>query len=100
MAVQGRPPKPPTKPRKRTWVTSSQYGALALEIRDARNRAGLSQRELAARLGKPPSWVAKVEMKERRLDILEFIALARALRLSEMDLLKIISKRLSARIEI
>jgi len=33
----------------------------------------LSQRELARRLGKPPSFVDKIKQLERRLDILEFI---------------------------
>jgi hypothetical protein len=37
----------------------------------------MSQRALAAALDKPPSWVAKIEQQERRLDVLEFIAIAR-----------------------
>ena len=38
----------------------------------SREIAGLSQRELAARLGVAHSWVAKVENGERRVDLLEF----------------------------
>ena len=33
--------------------------------------AGLSQRDLAARLKVPHSWVAKVESGERRIDVVE-----------------------------
>jgi transcriptional regulator with XRE-family HTH domain len=57
-------------------------------LRDARTDAGLTQRDLAARLKKEPSWVAKIELGERRLDIVEFIAIARALGLKEDDLLR------------
>ncbi|MDG2531025.1 helix-turn-helix domain-containing protein [Caulobacter endophyticus] len=46
---------------------------------ETRKTVGLSQRELADRLGKPRSFVSKIEGRERRLDVVEFIALARAL---------------------
>ncbi|MFD2741146.1 helix-turn-helix domain-containing protein [Sulfitobacter aestuarii] len=39
---------------------------------ELRVQRGLSQKNLAACLGKPPSYVAKVELCERRLDIIEF----------------------------
>ena len=41
--------------------------------------AGISQRQMAQRLGKPPSFVNKIELIERRIDVLEFIAVAKAL---------------------
>ena len=45
----------------------------------ARKAAGLTQHALARRLKKPQSFVAKYEGGERRLDVVEFIAIARAL---------------------
>jgi transcriptional regulator with XRE-family HTH domain len=39
----------------------------------------LTQRDLADRLHKPESFVAKYEGGERRLDVVEFVAIARAL---------------------
>jgi transcriptional regulator with XRE-family HTH domain len=45
----------------------------------ARKAAGLTQQALAARLKKPQSFVAKYEGGERRLDVVEFIAISRAL---------------------
>ena len=36
-----------------------------------RKEAGLSQAELAKQLGKPPSFVGKYELGERRLDVVE-----------------------------
>ena len=40
---------------------------------------------LAAKIGKPPSYVAKIELKERRLDPVEWLELLRALGASELD---------------
>jgi transcriptional regulator with XRE-family HTH domain len=45
----------------------------------ARKAAGLTQHDLARLLKKPQSFVAKYEGGERRLDVVEFIAIARAL---------------------
>ena len=52
---------------------SKQYRALLAQIRATRENAGLSQRALASALKVPPSWVAKVESGERRLDLVEFV---------------------------
>lgn len=48
-------------------------------IADARERAKLTQAELASRLGKPQSFVSKYESGERRLDVIEFILVCNAL---------------------
>lgn len=45
----------------------------------AREKAGLTQQQLAERLGKPQSFVAKYEGGERRIDVIEFLTIARAL---------------------
>jgi transcriptional regulator with XRE-family HTH domain len=49
-----------------------EYGALRTELRAVREGAALTQRQLAARLKVPHSWVAKVEGGERRIDLIEF----------------------------
>jgi len=53
-------------------VHTPEYRALRAELQNVRTEAGLSQRELAARLNTPHSWVAKVENGERRIDMVEF----------------------------
>jgi transcriptional regulator with XRE-family HTH domain len=53
-------------------VHTPEYARLRSLLRDARAKAGLSQRELAARLDVPHSWIAKVENGERRIDLIEF----------------------------
>jgi transcriptional regulator with XRE-family HTH domain len=52
-------------------VHTKEYKALRAELRATRQKAGLSQRDLAAKLGVPHSWVAKVEAGERRIDVVE-----------------------------
>jgi len=47
----------------------------------ARKDAGLTQQELAMRLGRPQSFVSKTERGERRLDVIEFLEVAQALNL-------------------
>lgn len=44
-----------------------------------RKSKNLTQAEVAERLGRPQSFVAKYEGGERRLDVAEFIEVARAL---------------------
>lgn len=46
---------------------------------EARERSGLKQMEVAARLGVPASYLSKVENGTRRLDAIELIRLAEAL---------------------
>lgn len=57
-------------------------------ILDARKRADLTQSELAERLGKPQSFVSKYESGERRLDVLEFLDVTRALGIDPCRLLR------------
>lgn len=52
------------------------FRALLVEERKVKN---LTQTEIAKRLGKPPSYVAKYELGERRLDVLEFLDLSEAI---------------------
>ena len=53
-------------------VHTAEYATLRSELRSARESAGMSQRDLAAILKVPHSWVAKVESGERRIDAIEF----------------------------
>ncbi|MCC7409887.1 MAG: helix-turn-helix transcriptional regulator [Phycisphaeraceae bacterium] len=50
--------------------------------------AGLSQRDLAARLGKPPSYVHKCEVAERKLDPLELLEWWRGCDLDPLKVLR------------
>ncbi len=60
-------------------LRSSDHIRLISLLASAREKAGLTQQQLADRLGKPQSFVAKYEGGERRIDVIEFLAIARAL---------------------
>lgn len=60
-------------------IRSPQHQALLDLLVAARREAKLTQAAVAERLGRPQSFIAKVENGERRLDIVEFIALVEAL---------------------
>jgi transcriptional regulator with XRE-family HTH domain len=59
---------------------SLAYKRFRLRLCQARTESRLTQREVASRLGKPPSYVAKVELGERRLDAVELAAFIRIYR--------------------
>ena len=52
-----------------------------------RTDRGVTQTELARRLGKPQSFVAKYEGGERRLSVIEFIDIAEALQIRPSHLI-------------
>ncbi|MEK7741331.1 MAG: helix-turn-helix transcriptional regulator [Pseudomonadota bacterium] len=55
-----------------------------IELRESKN---VTQVELAQRLGKPQSYVSKVEILERRLDVIELIDWLKVLDASIFDFL-------------
>ena len=66
--------------------------AIASAIATARRHAQVSQRQLARKLGVPPNWIQRVESLERRVDVAEFIAIARALDVNPVSLLSRVLK--------
>lgn len=65
-------------------------------LASARRELGISQRELARRVGKPPSFINKIELFERRIDLLEFIVIAEALEQAPGDLIAMLRSKLPA----
>jgi len=68
-------------------VYTQQYRRFRAQLIQARKAAGLTQVELATQLNRPQSFVSKVERGERRLDVVEFLEVARVLRLDVMAFL-------------
>ena len=60
-------------------LRSPEHRALCALLVAARRKQGLKQADVAARLGKPQSYVAKYEGGERRLDIVEFLRVSEAI---------------------
>lgn len=62
-----------------TALHSEEYQRFAQALAEARRRSGLSQYELADRLGADQSYVSKYEHGRRRLDVIEFMRIMAAL---------------------
>ena len=63
------------------------YKTLRKFLIEARKNAKLTQMELSSRLNRPQSFVSKYERGERRLDVIEFGEVARALGVNPVQLL-------------
>ena len=60
-------------------IYTDRHKKLCELLKKQRQAAGLTQTTVAGRLGKPPSYVAKYEGGDRRLDVLELIDVAAAI---------------------
>ena len=69
-------------------IRSPAHRALIAALREARRQAGLSQHEVARRLKRPQSFISAYESGDRRLDVLEFLRIARAVRADPCEILK------------
>jgi transcriptional regulator with XRE-family HTH domain len=82
--------------RRPNPVFSDEYRVIREAVIQARRGAGLSQAELAARLGKAKSHVAMIERGQRRIDSLELYAMAQAFGLEPAAFFARIAERLDA----
>ncbi|WP_425321026.1 helix-turn-helix domain-containing protein [Celeribacter ethanolicus] len=60
-------------------LRSPGHLALMAALKQARLNAGLTQTELADRLERPQSFVAKYENGERKVEVVEFVQIVRAI---------------------
>ncbi len=60
-------------------LTSETHAKLVRMLIDKREAAGVTQTELASKLGEYQSFVARLESGQRRIDVVEFIQLSRVL---------------------
>ncbi|WP_394707327.1 helix-turn-helix domain-containing protein [uncultured Celeribacter sp.] len=60
-------------------LRSPGHLALMAALKQARLNAGLTQTELAGRLERPQSFVAKYENGERKVEVVEFVQIVRAI---------------------
>ncbi|EGT7585134.1 helix-turn-helix transcriptional regulator [Salmonella enterica] len=68
-------------------IYSDEYQLVINTLRNERIKKGLTQKQFADLLGKPQSFISKVESGERRLDFVEFIHLARLLSLDPCEII-------------
>ena len=67
--------------------------AVAEVLAEAREKAGLTQRQLAASLGRPHSVIGMIESEQRQVTVPEFITLAKKLGADPLDLFRAVLKQ-------
>ncbi len=75
----------------KTLGTERHKALIALLI-EKREAAGLTQSDLAAKLGEYQSFVARLESGQRRVDVVEFLELAELLGFNPVDAIQALSK--------
>lgn len=58
------------------WVHPDEHRIVGGVLAVARKQRGITQQELARRLGKPQSFVSSFENGQRRIDVLELLLIA------------------------
>ncbi|WP_080757178.1 helix-turn-helix transcriptional regulator [Edwardsiella piscicida] len=69
-------------------IYSYEYQLIIKSLKARRIALKITQTQLAEALGKPQSFVSKIESGERRLDIIEFVHIARQLSLDLNEVLE------------
>jgi transcriptional regulator with XRE-family HTH domain len=59
-------------------LQTRRYRLFLDRLRRAREDAGMTQVEVAKKLGRPQTWISKCELGERRVDVVELEDLAAA----------------------
>ncbi len=71
-------------------LNSPRHEALTRFLIDKRKRAGLTQTELAVKLGRYQSFVATVESGQRRIDVIELLDFADAIGFDAREAIKML----------
>lgn len=80
-------------------VYSPAYRRMCEWLVDARQRQGLTQAQVAQRLGKPQSFVSKYERGERRLDLVEVVEISAVLSADPCELMGELAQMLGAGVQ-
>lgn len=81
-------------------IFGGDHQHLVQVLTEARKASGLTQTELAKLVGKDQTYISIIERGQRRVDVLEFVALAKAMKADPASLFEQVLKRLSKRISI
>ncbi len=66
-------------------IYSDEYGCLLRWLRESREQKNWTMRDLAKELNVHHSWIGRVELGERRLDVMEFFRYCIALEVDPHD---------------
>jgi transcriptional regulator with XRE-family HTH domain len=73
------------------WVQPEHHQIVGAALAAARRKANMTQVELARRLGKPQSVVSGYEAGKRRVDVVEFLLIARTLGADPVEIFTVIA---------
>lgn len=73
---------------------TEDYKLFRTLLAKARKEKGITQVKLAAKLGKPQSFVTKYEQGERRLDLIEFLDIGKVLKINAVLFLHKLQKEI------
>ena len=68
--------------------SKKSYQKLLRLLIEARHSKGLTQTEVGKRIGKRQTFVSKYELGERRLDVVEFLLICKAMNVSYNGMIK------------
>ena len=76
-------------------IFTKQHQVFIRALREVRLSQGVTQVQLSERLDRAQSYISNIERGERRLDVIEFVAIANALNYDPVELFsKILSRTL------
>jgi transcriptional regulator with XRE-family HTH domain len=81
-------------------VFTEAYASLLETLVALRKTKGMTQVQLSKKLGKPQPFISYVERGERRIDVIEFYVIVRALGEDPVEVFERLVRRLPKRIEI
>ena len=71
-------------------IYQERYLRLINTLIQARKNAGLTQAQVAEKLSKPQSYIAKIEGADRKLDVVEFVELCETIHQDPSELIKVL----------
>lgn len=78
-------------------VHSARHKLFCESLKRARKNAGLTQQDVAKKLGEHQSFVSRYETGERRLDVVEFLEVGAALGIDPVSHLRMLARRVYRR---
>lgn len=81
-------------------VFSGHHKVLVAALVEVRKASGLTQAQVAERVGKDQSFMSLIEGSQRRVDVLEFYALAKAMGADPVKLFESVASHLPDEIKI
>ena len=81
-------------------IFGGEHRYLVEVLTEARQVSGLTQAQLAEKVGKDQTFLSIIERGQRRVDVLEFVALARAMGVDPAELFGDYLKRLPKKVSI